>query len=166
MTTLPTKALAALLLSVSFAGAALASPDDKIAKIEVSIELAELTNPAAALRYNDIAKDLQEALAARLVDRLGEPGMTVTIDLSEAELSSTFTEALGSADTRLVGSVNITDMADNSNYKSYELSVDINQGVIFLPEGAVLADLSPNSNEYYQAMIKTFAETVVAKIDE
>ncbi len=162
----PMTAVASLLLGAAIASPVLAGPDDMIALIEVSIDLDEVTNPAAALRYNDIAVDLQAALAARLVDRIAEEGMTVAVDLSEAELSSTFTEVMGSADTRLVGSVNIKDMADNSNYESYELSVDINQGLTYLPADMMIANLSPNSDEYYKAMIETFADVVVAKLNE
>lgn len=157
---------AALLAGVAFAGPAVAGPDDMIAKIEVSIDLDEVTNKAAALRYTDIATDLHDAIAARLVKRLAEEGMTVRIDLSEAELSSTFTEVMGSADTRLVGSVNISDQSNNLNYESYELSVDINMGLTYLPADMPLSSLSANSNEHYRAMIETFADTVALKLAE
>lgn len=161
-----TTTLTTLLLWGGFAPAAFAGPTDPIAKIEVSIDLDEVTNKAAALRYNEIAVDLQSALAARLVSRIAEEGMSVTIDLSEAELSSTFTEVVGAADTRLVGSVNISDASNNLNYESYILSVDVNQGLLYLPADMKLSDLSANSDEYYKAMIETFADTVAAKLAE
>ena len=163
--------LAALMLSTSlltpaFMTPAFAGPDGTIAKIEVTIDLPAITNPAAALRYAKIDDDLQAALAARLVDRLADTGMTLTVDLSEVELSNTYTEAVGAADTRLVGTVNITDMADNSHYDSYELSVDINQAKTFLPTTIDATQLKASSDDFYKAMIATFADAVALKLAE
>jgi hypothetical protein len=158
--------IAAFMLTTTLISPAFAGPDGTIDKIEVTVDMTAITNPAAAARYAHIGDDLQSALMARLVDRIAETGMTLSVDISEVELSNTYTEIVGSADTRLVGTVNITDMENNSNYRSYELSVDINQAKAFLPTTVDLSTLSASSNEYYKAMIATFADTVAQKLSE
>lgn len=162
MTRFTTAALLALFATTAYAG-----PDDKVKEIEVLIDLPAITNPAAALRYATISDDLKAALAARLVDRISEEeGVKIGIDISEVELSSSFTEAVGSADTRLVGNVNITDEKDNSNFKSYELTVNVDQARVFFPETIDFTKLTASSDEYHQAMIAAFADAVVIRFTE
>ena len=153
-------ALSSLLLATT-AFAAL----DMVSSIDVTVDLPAITNKAAALRYSNIADDLKSAITSRLVDRLAEDGMKVSVDISEVELSNSFTETVGSADTRLVGIVSITDVADNSNFKSYTLSVDVNQAKTFFPATVDLATLTASSEEYYQAMIHAFAQVVVDRLE-
>ena len=138
---------------------------DKIKEVVVTMDLGAVTNPAAALRYAKVADDLQGAIAARVVDRTGEEGMKVDIDISEVELSNSFTEIVGSADTRLVGVVHVTDDKNNTNFKTYELTVDVNQAKGFFPETVDLTKLSASSDEYYTAMITAFADAVVRRLD-
>jgi|GEM_PF-880344 len=137
-----------------------------VKEIEVSIDLPAISNPAAALRYTHIADDLKAAIAARLVDRLGEDGMKISVDLSEVELSSSFTDAIGAADTRLVGAVKISDEKDNSHFKTYELTLDVNQAKPFFPATVDLSKLSANSDDFYNAMIAAFADNVVKSLDK
>lgn len=158
--------LAVFLATTTLTAPAFAADPAMIKEIEVTIDLPAITNPAAALRYTNISDDLKDAIAARLVDRLAEDGLKIGIDLSEVELSSSFTEAVGSADTHLVGNVNITDEKDNSNFKSYELTVDVNQATPFFPTEMDLTKLTANSDDFYKAMITAFADGVVKRLDE
>ena len=142
-----TTALSTLLLSTaSFAG-----PEDMVSKIDVSIDLPAVTNKAAALRYTNIADDLKDAISAILVDRIADTGMVLTIDISEVELSNSYTETVGSADTRLVGSVNVADAANNANAKGFVLTVDVNQARTMFPADLDYTMISAGSNEYYKA---------------
>jgi hypothetical protein len=155
-------ALIALMATAAFAG-----PQDKVKEIEVLIDLPAITNPAAALRYSTVAADLQSAIAARLVDRISpDEGVKIGIDISEVELSNSFTEAVGSADTKLVANVNITDEKDNSNFRSYELTVNVDQAKALLPATDDLTQLSASSDDFYQAMIAAFADGTVALVNK
>ena len=80
-------------------------------------------------------------------------------------ISNSFTEIVGSADTRLVGVVHVTDDKNNTNFKTYELTVDVNQAMGFFPETVDLTKLSASSDEYYTAMITAFADAVVRRLD-
>lgn len=154
------------LVSLMMAGAAYAGPDDKVKSVEVSMDITALTNASAAARYAKIADDLQGAILARLVDRTAETGMDINIDLSEVELSNSYTEAVGAADTRLVGVVNVSDMENNTNFKTYELTVTVDQAVPFFPADFDRATLTASSDVFYKAMIAAFAEGVVKRLDE
>lgn len=155
-------ALVAILMSTGVN----AGSDSMVKEIEVQVDLTALENPAAAARYATIAADLQSALATRLTDRIAEEGMRISVDLSEFELSNSFQEALGLADSKLVGDVKITDEKDNSNFEAYELTVTVEQARSFFPEGIDFATQTASSEEYYQAMIAAFADGLVKRLDE
>lgn len=148
------------------AGAAFAGPDDKVKSVEVEMDITALTNAAAAARFATTADDLQGAILAQVVDRTAEEGMEIKIDLSEVELSNSFTEAVGAADTRLVGVVNVSDMNDNTNFNTYELTVTVEQAASFFPPEFDQSTVTASSDEYYQAMITAFADAVVRRLDE
>ena len=155
----------ALTAALIVATAAFANPDDKVSAIEVSIDLDAVTNKTAARRFATIADDLKNALSTQLVDRIATEGATITVDLSELELSNSYTELVGSADTRLVGDVKITDDSQSSNAKVFTLTIDVNQAKSALATDIDLTKLSASSAEYYQALIDAFAKSVIAELD-
>ncbi|MGB8813899.1 MAG: hypothetical protein WCC57_12000 [Paracoccaceae bacterium] len=137
-----------------------------IKEIDVQVDLTAVTNPAAAARYANIAADLQSAVAARLTDRIADEGAKVTIDVSEVELSNSFQDALGLADSTLVGDVKITDSNDNTHFKAFNLTVNIGQAKTFFAEGVDVTVQNASTDDYYHAMIEAFAENVVIRLDE
>jgi hypothetical protein len=158
--------LTPILMTILLSSTAVASTEDKVAEIEVSIDLPAVTNPAAAMRYTHVSDDLKAAIAARLDGRLDPSGVNIGIDISELELSNSFTDVIGAADTRLVGVVSQSDLTDNSHFERYELTVDVNQAKTFFPVDFDLTKQSASSNEFYQAMIAAFADAVVTHINE
>lgn len=155
-----------LLISISLGTGALAQDSDKIKEIKVEMDLTAIVNPAAALRLGTLATDLQGAIAARLVDRIGEEGRVVSVDISEAELSNSFTEVAGLADTMLVGVVHVTDENDNTNFNTYTLTVTIEQARAFFPADLDEATLTASSDAYYTSLISAFADAVAVRIDD
>ena len=135
-----------------------------VSTIDVTIDLPAVTNKAAAARFTHISDDLKNAITALLVDRIAPEGEKVGIDISEVELSNSYTETAGTADTKLVGIVSITDVADNANFDNYTLTIDVNQVKTFLPATVDLTTLKASSDEYYKAMIQAFAAAVVEKL--
>ena len=151
-------AAAMLLTTAAFAA-------DMVKEIDVSLDIDAVTNPAAAMRYANTADDLKNAIAARLIDRTDpDEGVTIDINLSEVELSNSFTEMIGSADTRLVGDVKVTN--GPSLKSEYQLSVDVNQAMVFFPATVDLTKLSASSDEFYASMITAFADAVVVRLDK
>lgn len=146
---------------------AFAADPAMVKSVDVTIELEALTNAEAATKFANIEMDLENAIAARLIDRTdAENGDTVEIDLSELELSNSFTEAFNFADTKLVGDVKVTGPAANPSVNSYELLVDVNTSIPYFPEGTVVETLPVDSEVYYATLIDAFADAVVSKLDE
>jgi ribosome-binding factor A len=159
-------ALLPAILAVLLSSSAIFAAEMMVKDIDVEVDLTEVTNPTAAARYKNIGDDLTNALAARLTDRISDDGVRLLIDISEVELSNSFQDELGLADSLLVGDIKIMDESDNSNFDSYKLSVDMNQAKVFVPEGVDMTVLTASSDDYYAAMIAAFADGVVARLKD
>jgi hypothetical protein len=138
-----------------------------VKSVDVMISLEDLTNAEAATKFVNVEIDLENAIAARLINRIApEDGVEVTIDISELELSNSFTETFNLADTKLAGIVKVKGTAENPDSDNYELSVDVNSSMPFFPAGTVVETLSVDSDVYYTTLITAFADSVVRKLDE
>jgi hypothetical protein len=152
--------LAALTLTT----AALAQTGPTVKSVDVSVELDAIGNPAAAAYWTTVADDLENAIVARLTDRIADDGVNIIIDLNEVSLSGGLTEQLGVADTRLIGDVKMTHDSDNSRFGAYELTVDINSSTPMFPPELDVTTIPADSRVYYDAMIATFANRVVERL--
>jgi hypothetical protein len=172
MKTVAATALVGVLATSSFAGV------DKIAKIDVTADLSAIENEEAAGYWANLEADLENAIAARVTDKLvaeedvtiksdsGTPTVDATqiiIDLREVELANAFQRELNLGDAVLVGQVNIKDDADNTNVDAYELSVTLETAKVIVPEGAVLV-LSTDTTEAYARLVDAFADGVVERL--
>lgn len=158
-----------LLLIPAFIGLMFATPSfaaTMVSDVAVKIDLPAVTNKAAALRFTNIADDVKYAITALLVGRLDKTGEKIDIRLSEVELSNSYAEVVGTANTRLVGVVSFANSNGGSIAGTYTLTVDVDQAKSFLPAAIDLSTLSASSDEYYNALIQAFATTVVAKLPQ
>jgi hypothetical protein len=151
--------------ALSFGAALVVQSATMVKDVEVSADLAAIVNPQAAAYWTSVADDLENAIAARITDRTAPDGVNINIDLSEIELSNSFQEALNIADTKLVGDVKVTSDTDNTDFNAYNLTVNVDQAMVLMPEGTDLSTLSQDSTEFYQAMISAFADAVVVRLD-
>lgn len=156
------------LLTTAFASMLIAAPAfaeaPKVSTVEVSIDMEAITNKAAGERYTHIADDLTNAITGLLAGRIDKDGEKIKIDLNEAELSNSYTEATGMADTHLEGNVNVANANDSANLQTYNIKVDVNQAKAFLPSDIDMTTLKASSDEYYKSMISAFAQTVVNEL--
>lgn len=174
------KFLAATALATVLAGPALAEVE-RVAKIDVTADLASIQNEQAAAFWATIEGDLENAIAGKLVGRMvseeeaettddgkydGEPildGTQILIDISEVEMASALERELNLADAVLVGQVDIKDDVEISNTDSYELSVTMETAKIVVPEGMTLV-LSTDTGDAYDRIVEAFAEGVVSRL--
>jgi hypothetical protein len=146
---------------------ALAAGPVMVKSVEVEVALEDVTNVNAAERFANIKTDLENAIAARLVDRTDdENGVKITVDISELELSNAYSEIFNLADSRLAGIVQVIGTADNPDSARYELVIDVEGAQAYFPEGTVLADLPADSAVYYDTLITAFADAVVLNLDK
>ncbi len=172
----PTKMLAATALTGLMASVAFGDVEE-ISSIDVTVDLAAIQNQEAATFWADLEADLENALMARLGDRvLSEDqivrdenngtinGTQITVDIREVELASAFERELNLGDAVLVGQVNIRDDRDGSNADAYELSLSMETANIIVPEGTTLV-LSTDTEGTYTRMVEAFADNVVERLN-
>lgn len=152
------------LAALSLGTAALAATSPTVKSIDVDVELGAIENPKAALYWTAIADDLENAIVKLLTDQIADDGVEVKIDLEEVSLSGGFDEAVGLAETRLVGNVAMIHATDNSRFGSYDLTVDINAVKPLIPADVDLNALPADTRVYYDAMIAAFAQGVVERL--
>ena len=157
MKTLAATAVVAVLSTSAFAAV------DKIKTIDVTTELTAIGNEQAATFWANLEADLENAIAARVTDRVADTGAEILVDIREVELTSAFDRELNLGDAVLVGQVNIKDDTDNSNFDAYELSVSLENARIVLPEGTFLV-LSTDTTGAYNRLVETFADGVVSRL--
>jgi hypothetical protein len=175
------KLLTATALAGLMATSALADVD-RVAKIDVTVDLAAIQNEQAASFWANLEGDLENAIAAKLTGKLvseeeakatsdgtddGTPiidGTQIIVDIREVELATAFERELNLADSVLVGQVNIVDDTDNSNMDAYELSVTLENAKVIIPEGAVLI-LSTDTGDSYDRIVEAFADGVVSRLE-
>lgn len=134
--------------------------------VEVSIDLPAISNPQAAAYWARVAEDLENAIVARVIDRADpENGATISVDINELELASSFEAAMNLGDSRLAGQVNVTSETDNTDFKSYSLTVTFAQAAAFLPAGTDSAALAWDSPLHYKAMIDAFSDAVAINLE-
>ncbi len=162
-------ALIALTSSTSvFAGV------DKVAKIDTTVDVSAINNAQAATFWANLETDLENAIAARVTERLAveevKPddqgridGAQIKVDIREVELASAFERELNLADAVLVGQVTIVDDTDNSNADGYELTVSLQNAKVIVPEGATLL-LSTDTTGAYTRLVETFADAIVERL--
>lgn len=147
---------------------------EKVAKVDVSVDISAVSNAEAAKYWANLETDLENALATRLVDRLPveevKPddqgrldGAQVLVDIREVELTSAFDRELNLGDAVLVGQVTIADDTDNTNADGYELTVSLENAQVVVPEGAVVL-LSTDTTGAYARLVDAFADGVVSRL--
>jgi hypothetical protein len=158
------KSLIALSFAVLAGSTALAAVE-KISEVTVTADVTAIQNEKAAAYWSNVAADLQNAIVARLVDRIANDGATIHVDLREVELASSFERAVNASDAVLVGQVNVSDLDDNTAFNAYELSVSLGTAASVTADGKAFFYDTLDTPEAYQALVNSFADNVVKRLD-
>lgn len=147
---------------------------DKVAKVDVSVDVSAINNVQAAKFWANLETDLENAIAARVTDRLATAevkpdengkidGAQIKVDIREVELATAFERQLNLGDAVLVGQVTIVDDTDNTNSDGYELTVSLENAKVIVPEGSVVL-LSDDATGAYTHLVDAFADNVVSRL--
>lgn len=135
----------------------------KVQEVDVTADLTAIQNPRAAAFWANAADDLENAIVARLADRIDEEeGVKVSVDLDEISLANSYESAAGIAESSLSGAVKI--LADNAadDTRVYDMTVRFDRA--YLPAGVDLAAVTTDSPEHYRALIDGFADQVAQSV--
>lgn len=169
-----TRNAAAAAIIALMSAAPLMAGVDKVAKIDASVDLSAINNEQAATFWANLETDLENAIAARLTDRLvaeeAKPdengkidGARIDVDVREVELANAFERELNLGDAVLVGQVTVADDTDNTVADGYELTVSLENAKVVVPEGMTLV-LSTDTTEAYTRLVEAFADGVVSRL--
>ncbi|MFN4155337.1 MAG: hypothetical protein ACK4HF_11840 [Paracoccaceae bacterium] len=147
-----------------FLSTAAFAQDTMVKEVNVSADITAIANAEAAAYWTNAADDLENAIVARLVDRIGDEGSRIVVDIDELSLSNSFQNQLGLEDAVLVGMVNVTSETDNAKFDAYELTVTAQSAQAFAADGTVLDGAFTDTPEYYAALIAAFADGVVTRL--
>ena len=147
---------------------------DKVAKVDASVDISAINNAQAATFWANLETDLENAIAARVTDRLATEevkpdengkidGAQIKVDVREVELASAFERELNLGDAVLVGQVTIVDDTDNTNADGYELTVSLENAKVVVPEGATVV-LSTDTGDAYARLVEAFADGIVSRL--
>lgn len=147
---------------------------DNVARIDATVDVSAIKDTQAATFWANLEADLENAIAARLTDRLvsqeAKPdadgkidGAQIIVDINEVELASAFERELNLGDAVLVGDVTIRDDTDMANTDTYELTVSLENAKVVVPEGKMLV-LSTDTGEAYKRLVEAFADGVVSRL--
>ena len=156
------------LIALSFgalAGTTVLAAVEKISEVVVTADLTAVKNEKAAAYWSNVAADVQNAIVTRLVDRIADDGAKITVDLREVELASSFERAINASDAVLVGQVNVSDLKDNTNFNAYELSISLGTAASVSADGQTFYYDTLDTPEAYQALVNSFADNVVKRLD-
>ena len=134
--------------------------------VDVTADITAISNAQAAVYWANLAADLKLAIVSRIPDRISDSGATITVDISEIELSNSFQELTGASQSKLSGDITIENRTASSGPGKYEMSVTVEQAGGFFPAGTDLATLTMDSPAYYQALIAAYADGVVRRLDD
>jgi hypothetical protein len=156
------------LIALSFAalaGTTALAAVDKVAEVTVTADVTAIQNEKAAAYWSNVAADVENAIVTRLVDRIEKGGATINVDLREVELASSFERAINASDAVLVGQVNVSNLNDNTNFNAYELSISLGTAASVSADGKALYYDTLDTPEAYQALVNSFADNVVKRLD-
>jgi hypothetical protein len=162
-TTMFRKFLATALTTTLLATAAPVFAETMVKDVAVTADLTAVQNESAGAHWATLTDDLKNAIVTRLGSLVSPEGQKLSVDIDSVELANTLQSAAGVADSKLVGTVTVTG-EDNSKFDSYILTVSFADAGPFFPEGTDLTKITSDSKEYYDAMIATFADHVVSKL--
>lgn len=145
-----------------FATAAQAA--DTVTEVEVEADLTAIENVEAAKVWTDLPSDLEAEIVERLAPRIGENGASVKVDIDEVSLANLFTQVTGTAESKLIGDVEI-DAPGLFNKIDYTLEVTAEQAVAYYPSGVMPGEVTVDSQVYYDAMLDAFADNIASKFD-
>lgn len=141
-----------------------------VKEIDVMTDMSAIENAKAAGVWKSVDDTLEEAILARLTDRVSDKGAIVMVDIDEVSLANNFEIANNIADSTLKGWVKIdrTFMEKGQQVELpeelYELTVSALEAQAYYPDGTDATTVKVNSDVFYTAMINAFADNVVEKL--
>ncbi|MBT8409293.1 MAG: hypothetical protein KJN93_06685 [Alphaproteobacteria bacterium] len=161
-----TRITTALALTGTLLTAGATFADTSVGKVFVDVDLQAVSDPKATEYWTSVGEDLKAEILTRAAaeNMTGANGVTIIVDLDELSLANSYETSLGLQESRLAGRVFVKSDTDASKFNTFDLSVSYKPSTDFIGEGVVLDTVTSDSEKYYQGMIGTYAERIIANL--
>ncbi|WP_339759422.1 hypothetical protein [uncultured Sulfitobacter sp.] len=156
----------ALATSVSIAAlstAAFASEEIVFSEIDVTAVMGAAENANALDVFPEIVTDLEQAIASRVQTGSDASLPTIKIDIRQISLNGNPMLTSLEGFNEISGVVAIADDNNSIGAQSFAVNIAAYPGDQIVPEGFVA--VQPSEDDFYNAMIAGFADTVLQRID-
>ena len=159
---LKTVVLAAGVSTFALSGAAYASEDLRISKIDVEATVATASESNALDFYPNIEEDLRGEVAQRVPLSSDGADPQIRIDIRKIALNGATMLPESREFNELEGVVNITSPTGENAGLSFPVRISAYTGDTIAPEGFV--NILPTEADFYVAMVSTFADVVAENL--
>lgn len=149
----------ALALAACSGGDGAAPTRQTIAEIVVETDLQAVGNSAAVAYWQTLNSDLETALAGEFVNDIAADGAVLAVDVDEISLANAYTSKFAGENSTLSGLVTLTD-GRGQTLSSYTVTATSSQAMAYLPTPTGTTTISPDSAEFYAALVRAFASGV------
>ena len=127
-----------------------------ISEISVDTDLPAIQGPQAVAYWQNLSADLETALAAEFAGQTDPLGKRILVDVDELSLTTAFVPGATVEDAVLSGRVTLEN-TDGTTAAAYDVTASASDATAYLPPGSNVVQISPTSDEYYQAIVLAFA---------
>lgn len=128
-----------------------------ISEISVTADLPAIGSRQATTYWTNLDRDLEAAIADQFVGAIDPLGKRIVVDVDELSLATPFAAGATAETARLSGRVELLNL-DGTSVAAYDVTATSQDVATYLPPGSTLVSIPPNSTEYYQAIVRAFAE--------
>lgn len=128
-----------------------------ISDISVTADLPAIGSRQATTYWANLDRDLEAAIASQFVGAIDPLGKRITVDVDEISLATPFATGATAETARLSGRVQLLNL-DGTSVAAYDVTATSQDVATYLPPGSTLVSIPPTSTEYYQAIVKAFAQ--------
>ena len=133
-----------------------------VSAINVSTDL-EAVGDAASVRYwQTLQEYLEAALVTEFIGRVDARGAIVDVD--EIALTDALGAGMRGENARLVGDVEVTDPRSGADLGPYTITATAREAASLLAEEQGDTNVAPSGNEFYAALLETFARGVAQAV--
>ncbi len=135
-----------------------------VESVDVDFDIQAIESPAAAAFWTNLEGDLEEAILARVVERIEDEGSKIWIDVDEFNLSNSLQAALGE-DSTLKAGITVKNEADPTQNSFYDLSITLLEAGKLVQGNDGTEILTLPEAEAYRVMVNAFADNVVSRLE-
>lgn len=157
-----TTALAATVSTIALASTAVATQTPPVAEVQVDVSVDAAQDSNAARVYDTITTDLAQAISERVTLGTGEDAYDIKVDIRKVALDGDTLLPDEEEFNQLEGVVVLNGPKAGKGNETFPVRISAMTGEQVVPAGFI--EIKPGTDDFYDAMIISFAENVVEQL--